>query len=185
MLGDSSPLALATDVLSGDTGPGSSCRRAVPGSTGHTACQPLLLGLETPPTQPHHCQDQKGPSRDRLHLPRQGHPVTQVCLECLQTGSSSHSTGSLLQCSAALHEHTALPKKATSATFQALHPSAWLAEGSATGQDSPPEPRGDPRSCCAATAVTESAPSPAQPRAVTRLSPAPAARGAPSLTSCS
>lgn len=128
----------ATDVLSGDTGPGELC----PSSTWHTACQPLLLGQETSQTQPPSCQDQKGPSRDQLHLPRQGHPVTQVCLECLQTGSSSHSLGSLVQRSATLNKHCSpaafSKKKPTTATFQALHPQAWLAEGSATGQSSPP-----------------------------------------------
>lgn len=147
----------ATDVLSGDTGPGELC----PSSTWHTACQPLLLGQETSQTQPPSCQDQKGPSRDQLHLPRQGHPVTQVCLECLQTGSSSHSLGSLVQRSATLNKHCSpaafSKKKPHHRHIPGASSPSVACQGLCHGPvQAPPEPKGDPRSC-AATDATEAA----------------------------
>lgn len=105
MLDDSSPLTLATGVLPGDTAWDSSCRRAVPRQ--HKAHSPLL-GQETPQIQPPNCQHQKGPSRDQLHPPRRGHPVTQVCLECLQTGTSLTLPGQ--PAPAAISANTALPQ---------------------------------------------------------------------------
>lgn len=147
-----------------------------PGSTWHTACQPLLLGHQTPQTQPPNCQDRKGPSRDQLHLLWQGHLHTQVALECPQTGrfltlpgqpvpALCHSPQTLLSRS--------FPKKSHHRHF----PGASSPNVALPGQP-PPSQEGTAGADVTETATTAGAPG--SGGEVTPLSPAPVPPGAPS-----